>query len=315
MEVDEREREEWFLERIQRGETIEADDWMPAAYRHELIRLVTLHAVSEIMGALPEKEWVPKAPTLYRKLAILAKVQDEVGHGQLLLRVAEDLMAPLGRNREDILNDLFAGRQKFHNVFHMAVPTWADACLIAWLVDGAAIITQGMLLHGSYGPYRRALRRIVEEEGFHIQHGESMCMALAEGTAAQRQMFQDALDRWWPALLMFFGPPQGNAYTRHQEVALRYRIRLRTNEELRQRFLTKYVPRIWALGFTVPDPTLSQDPETGQWTYQQPDWDLWRAIIENRGPRSQERIQLRRMSYEEGAWVRQVVAARLPAAV
>lgn len=313
--MDPADREAQFQERLDRGEKIEAEDWMPQAYRQELIRLITLHGVSEIMGTLPEKEWVPKAPTLYRKLAIMAKVQDEAGHGQLLLRVAEDLMQPLGRNREDIMEDLFAGRQKFHNVFHMATPTWADAGLIAWLVDGAAIVTQGMLLHGSYGPYTRALRRIVEEESFHIQHGESICMALAEGTTMQRGMLQDALVRWWPALLMFFGPPEGHVLTAHQERNLRYRIRTKTNEELRQRFLGKYVPRITALGFTIPDPSLRQDPGTKHWEYRPPDWDLWREIIHNRGPKSAERLHLRRMSYEEGRWVRELFSRRTPRVV
>lgn len=304
--MDAEERRAEFLARLDAGAKVEADDWMPPDYRAELIRLISLHAVSEIMGTLPEKEWVPRAPTLKRKLAIMAKVQDEAGHGQLLLRVLEDLMRPWGRTREDVFNDLFHGRQKFHNVFHMPTPTWADAGLIAWLVDGAAIITQGMLLAGSYAPYTRALRRIVEEEAFHIQHGESICMALAEGTPAQRAMFQDALDRWWPALLMFFGPPADHPLSSHQAPNLRFRIRFKSNEELRQRFLTKYVPRIRALGFRIPDPTLAQDPETGWWTYQQPDWQLWYAVINNRGPKSMERLRLRRLSYEEGAWVRRV---------
>lgn len=298
-----------FLERIDSGRQVEARDWMPDEYRRELIRLITLHGISEIMGTLPEKEWVPRAPTLYRKLALMAKVQDEAGHGQLLIRVVEDLMEPYGRNREDIMDDLFSGRQKFHNVFHMPVPTWADAGLIGWLVDGAAIITQGMLLSGSYAPYTRALRRIVEEEAFHIQHGESICMALAEGTAAQRAMFQDALNRWWPSLMMFFGPPATDGAPSHQRANLRFRIRTKTNEELRQRYLTKYVPRIQALGFSIPDPTLSQDPGTRVWTYQQPDWNLWREIIHNHGPRSAHRLGLRAMSYIEGQWVRDVIAA------
>lgn len=298
-----------FLERIDSGRQVEARDWMPDEYRRELIRLITLHGISEIMGTLPEKEWVPRAPTLYRKLALMAKVQDEAGHGQLLIRVVEDLMEPYGRNREDIMDDLFSGRQKFHNVFHMPVPTWADAGLIGWLVDGAAIITQGMLLSGSYAPYTRALRRVVEEEAFHIQHGESICMALAEGTAAQRAMFQDALNRWWPSLMMFFGPPATDGAPSHQRATLRFRIRTKTNEELRQRYLTKYVPRIQALGFSIPDPTLSQDPGTRVWTYQQPDWNLWREIIHNHGPRSAHRLGLRAMSYIEGQWVRDVIAA------
>jgi ring-1,2-phenylacetyl-CoA epoxidase subunit PaaA len=297
-------RRAWFLEQVASGGTVEADDWMPPDYRRELIRLITLHGVSELMGTLPEREWVPRAPTLHRKLALMAKVQDEAGHGQLLLRVAEDLMAPLHKTREDIMDDLFHGRQKFHNVFHLPVPTWADAGLIGWLVDGAAIVTQGMLLQGSYGPYTRALRRIVEEEAFHIQHGESISMALAEGTPHQRALFQDALNRWWPSLMTFFGPPSDDPHSRHQARALAFRIRTKTNEELRQRYLTKYVPRIRALGFAIPDPALRQDPQSGAWTYSPPDWNQWWEVVHNHGPCSQDRLNLRRTSYEEGRWVR-----------
>lgn len=303
----------YFLERLDRGDRIEADDWMPEDYRQQLVRLIAMHAVSEIMGALPEKEWVPRAPTLYRKLAITAKVQDEVGHGQLLIRVAEDLMRPWGKGREDIMEDLFSGRLKYHNVFHMATPTWADAGIIGWLVDGAAVITQGMSLSCSYAPYARALGRIVEEEGFHIQHGESICMALAEGTPTQRAMLQDALNRWWPALLMFFGPPEKSQMSSHQLRNMRYRIRSKTNEELRQRFFTKYVRRIWSLGLTIPDGTLAQDPVTKAWTYQQPDWDEFRQIVMNHGPRSKARLDLRATTYQEGTWVRRMIAQQSPA--
>jgi ring-1,2-phenylacetyl-CoA epoxidase subunit PaaA len=299
-----------FQDRIDRGEKIEADDWMPDDYRNQLIRLIAMHAISEVMGALPEKEWVPKAPTLYRKLAIMAKVQDEEGHGQLLMRVAEDLMEPLGKNREDIFSDLFSGRLKYHNVFHMPAPTWADAGIIGWLVDGAAIITQGMSLSCSYAPYARALARIVEEEGFHIHHGESICLSLAEGTLPQRAMLQDALTRWWPALMMFFGPPEGSHPSSHQLQNMRWKIRTKTNEELRQKFLTKYVGRIWSLGLTIPDDTLAYDPAQGLWHYQQPDWGLFRRIVNNEGPLSQERLGLRQMTYEEGRWVREVLATR-----
>ncbi|HET6871531.1 MAG TPA: Phenylacetic acid catabolic protein, partial [Sporolactobacillaceae bacterium] len=169
-----------FMDRIEKDEKIEADDWMPDDYRQNLIRLISMHGISEIMGALPEKEWVPKAPSLKRKLAIMAKVQDEMGHGQLLLRVAEDLMKPLGKTRDDLMQDLFSKKLKFHNVFHMDSPTWADAAIIAWLVDGAAILTQTMMLKTSYGPYGRALKRICQEESFHAKHGESLVLSLAE---------------------------------------------------------------------------------------------------------------------------------------
>ncbi|KEO83903.1 1,2-phenylacetyl-CoA epoxidase subunit PaaA [Tumebacillus flagellatus] len=293
-----------FLEKIDNGGKIEADDWMPDDYRTQLIKLISMHGMSEIMGALPEKEWVPKAPTLRRKLAIMAKVQDEMGHGQLLLRVAEDLMAPLGKTREDMLNDLFTGRLKFHNVFHMEAPTWADAGVIGWLVDGAAIITQTMSLDTSYAPYSRALHRICAEEKFHAQHGESIVLALAEGTEQQRRMLQDAVTRWWPALLMFFGPPEGGKISSNQQMNMRYKIRSQTNEELRQVFFDKYVPRIFHLGLTLPDPTIRYDEAAGQWIYQQPDWDEFKQIVSGHGPRSVQRLDLRKLSYQQAQWVR-----------
>ncbi|MDF2680540.1 MAG: 1,2-phenylacetyl-CoA epoxidase subunit [Brevibacillus sp.] len=298
---------EAFLARIDRGEKIEADDWMPDDYRNQLVKLISMHGISEIMGALPEKEWVPKAPTLRRKLAIMAKVQDEMGHGQLLLRVAEDLIAPLGKTREDIMQDLFAGRLKFHNVFHMEAPTWADAGVIGWLVDGAAIITQSMSLDTSYAPYARALHRICAEEKFHAQHGESIVLELAEGTEEQRQMLQESITRWWPSLLMFFGPPENGNITSNQASNMRYKIRSQTNEELRQIFLKKYLPRIFHLGFTVPDDTIYFDEAEDEWVYQQPDWEEFKLIVKGKGPRSAQRLHLREMSYEETKWVRDAI--------
>jgi ring-1,2-phenylacetyl-CoA epoxidase subunit PaaA len=301
-----------FLNRIDRGDKIEADDWMPDDYRNQLIKLISMHGVSEIMGALPEKEWVPKAPTLRRKLAIMAKVQDEMGHGQLLLRVAEDLMAPLGQTREDLLRNLFSGRLKFHNVFHMEAPTWADAGVIAWLVDGAAIITQSMSLETSYAPYARALQRICAEEKFHAQHGESIVLGLAEGTPAQRRMLQEAVNRWWPSLLMFFGPPEGGTVSSNQQMNIRYKIRTQTNEELRQAFFHKYVNRIYHLGLTLPDDTIRYDEAEGVWHYQQPDWDLFVQIVRGFGPCSAQRLRLRKTSYEEAEWVREAMVAPPP---
>lgn len=303
-----------FIARIDAGEKIEADDWMPDDYRQQLIKLIAMHGMSEIMGALPEKEWVPKAPTLRRKLAIMAKVQDEMGHGQLLLRVVEDLLAPLGKTRQDLFDDLFAGRLKFHNVFHMEAPTWADAGVIGWLVDGAAIITQTMSLDSSYAPYARALHRICAEEKFHAQHGESIVLELAEGTNEQRQMLQDALNRWWPALLMFFGPPEDGTITSNQQLNMRYKIRTQTNEELRQAFFNKYVPRIFHLGLTLPDETIHFNEAEGRWHYQQPDWEEFKQIVKGNGPRSAARLNIRRMSYEDAKWVRDALLANQIAA-
>lgn len=307
-QMTEEEKHEQFMERINRGEKIEADDWMPDDYRMVLIKLISMHGISEIMGALPEKEWVPKAPSLRKKLGIMAKVQDEMGHGQLLLRVVEDLMEPLGKNRADIMEDLFTGRLKFHNVFHMEAPTWADAGIIAWLVDGAAIMTQTNMLQASYGPYARALHRICAEEVFHAQHGESIIMALAEGTELQRKMLQESLNRWWDSLLMFFGPATAQTTgSSKQDLTIKYKIRSKTNEQLRQDFFSKYVPRVLALGLKLPDETMYYDKEKEEWVYQQPDWNEFKKIISNNGPKSAERLQLRKIAYENNAWVREAL--------
>ncbi|MDR7071186.1 1,2-phenylacetyl-CoA epoxidase subunit PaaA [Fictibacillus barbaricus] len=310
-QLSEEEKMQHFLDRINAGEKIEPDDWMPDDYRLQLIRLISMHGISEIMGALPEKEWVPKAPSLHRKLAIMAKVQDEMGHGQLLLRVAEDLMAPLGKTRHDIMEDLFSGKLKFHNVFHMDAPTWGDAGIIAWLVDGAAIISQSMMLDSSYGPYARALKRICAEEVFHAQHGESIILAMAEGSPEQREMLQDALNRWWEALIMFFGPKSaqetGNT---NADKNIMYKIRAKTNEDLRQEFFTKYIPRIQSLGLTIPDDTIRFDEESQMWIYKDADWSKFKQIVTGHGPQSQNRLDLRRRSYQNNEWVREALAAK-----
>ncbi|MBM7631708.1 1,2-phenylacetyl-CoA epoxidase subunit PaaA [Geomicrobium sediminis] len=298
-----------FMQRIENGDKIEANDWMPAEYRDTLIKLISMHGISEIMGALPEKEWVPKAPSLERKLAIMAKVQDEMGHGQLLLRVTEDLMKPYGRNRQHLMEDLLSGRLKFHNVFHMPTKTWADAGMVGWLVDGAAIISQTNMLDASYGPYQRALQRICKEEVFHAQHGESIIMALAEGTEDQRKILQDSLNRWWPSLLMFFGPASAETTgSSKQEITIKYNIRKSTNEELRQAFLDKYMPRVFSLGLTVPDETMHYDDVQEKWIYQQPDWNEFKLIIQNKGPRSKARLKVREIAYSNNSWVREALA-------
>jgi ring-1,2-phenylacetyl-CoA epoxidase subunit PaaA len=307
--LTEEEKHEHFMKRIKTGEKIEADDWMPEEYRKVLIKLISMHGISEIMGALPEKEWVPKAPTLKRKLGIMAKVQDEMGHGQLLLRVAEDLMKPYGKTREEIMQDLFSGDLKFHNVFHMEAPTWGDAGLIGWLVDGAAIITQTNMLGASYGPYARALKRICAEEVFHAQHGEAIIIALAEGTPEQKALIQDSVNRWWDSLLMFFGPGDASTTgTSKQDITQKYGIRTKTNEELRQDFFTKYVPRILSLGISIPDSTMYFDEEKEMWIYQQPDWSRFKEIVKNNGPKSKERLRLRELSYTNNEWVREALS-------
>ncbi len=310
------EQYELFMERINNGEKIEPNDWMPDDYRNALIRLISMHGMSEIMGALPEKEWTPKAPSLKRKLAIMAKVQDEMGHGQLLLRVAEDLQKPNGISRKEMLEGLLEGKIKFHNVFHMETKSWADAAIIAWLVDGAAIITQTNMLNASYGPYQRALQRICAEEVFHAQHGEALVMALANGTKEQRDMLQEALSRWWESLVMFFGPPTPKVTgSSRQDIMIKYKIRVNNNEELRQAFFDKYIPRIKALGLELPDKTISFNEETNEWTYEEPDWQEFKKTINNKGPRSEARLKLRQIAYDNGSWVRRALAHQPEAVV
>ncbi len=294
-----------FMTRIERGDKIESTDWMPPDYRVTLVKFMQMHALSEIMGTLPEKEWVPKAPTLARKLSLMAKVQDEMGHGQLIMRIAEDLAAPLGKTREHLVEELFSGQAKFHNVFHMPAPTWADCGIIGWLVDGAAVVSQAALLDSSYGPYARVLQRVCAEEGFHIQHGESICLALAEGTSDQQQMLQAALERWWESLLLFFGPAETTSNS--ATILMKYRFRTKSNEELRQKFLTKYVPRIQSLGLRIPDPTLLYSDANKFWEYGEPDWTKLKLIAKNQGPLSQYRLGLRQNSYEQTRWVREAL--------
>jgi ring-1,2-phenylacetyl-CoA epoxidase subunit PaaA len=288
--------EEAFIAHLAAGGKVEATDWMPDAYRRALIRFIEMHANSELMGVLPEREWIMRAPTLQRKLALTAKVQDEVGHAQLLYRLAEDL----GKPRDQMMDDLLAGRTKFHNVFHYPAETWADVGVIAWLVDAAAILSQKALLGTSYAPYARTMQRICWEESFHIKHGFDIVVTLAGGTARQRAMLQDALDRWWGPLMQMHGPPTPPEKDADLTV---WRIKTRSNEELRREFIDLYVPRVWALGLTLPDPALRRNAD-GSWSYTTPDWDELRTVVSNRGPRSAERLEFRRLNYAQGAWVR-----------
>jgi ring-1,2-phenylacetyl-CoA epoxidase subunit PaaA len=292
--VEPRDRES-FLGHVGAGGKVEASDWMPEDFRAGLLKFLEMHANSEFMGAMPEREWIPRAPTLHRKLTLTAKVQDEVGHAQILYSLAEDL----GKPREQILSDLLDGRSKFHNVFHYPVPTWGDVALIGWLVDGAALVTQHALLESCYAPYARALKRICAEESLHLKHGESLTLELTSGSAAQREMFQDALNRWWEALIHFFGPPSNP----DKDLLLVFRVKTDDNETLRQRFLARYVPRIWSLGYTLPDPAL-RDRGDGWWEYSPPDWERLKQVVNNNGPASQRRLALRRLFWRRHASVR-----------
>jgi ring-1,2-phenylacetyl-CoA epoxidase subunit PaaA len=294
--VPDTDRLEAFMAHLAAGGKVEATDWMPDDYRQALIRFIEMHANSELMGVLPEREWILRAPTLQRKLALTAKVQDEVGHAQLLYRLVEDL----GKSREQMMDDLLAGRTKFHNVFHYPTKSWADVGVIAWLVDAAAILSQKALLGTSYAPYARTMQRICWEESFHIKHGYDIVVTLASGTPRQREMLQDALNRWWGPLMQMHGPPTPPDADKDLTV---WRIKTRGNEELRQEFLETYVPRVWQLGLTLPDPALRRNDD-GTWSYTPPDWDELRAVVSNRGPCSQARLAFRRQHYDAGAWVR-----------
>ncbi len=292
-----------FEARVARGDKVEPGDWMPGAYRQQLIRLIHVHANSEICGALPEGGWIPHAPSLKRKLALVAKVQDEVGHAQLLYRAAETL----GKSREEMIDELITGKAKYSNVFHYHAETWADVATIAWLIDAGAIVNQRMMAEGSYGPYARALKRICYEEAFHLTHGYDMCITLATGSKLQHDMLQDAVNRWWKPIMMFHGPSDG--VSTHTDQLMRWRIKLKTNDEQRQEFLKQYVPKVHELGLTLPDPNLRFDEEADAWRYTEPDWDEFMNVIRGNGPASALRLRARRMAHEDGAWVRRALEA------
>ncbi len=291
-----------FNEHIADGGKVETEDWMPDDYRRGVLKFIEMHANSEIMGALPERECLPKAPTLMRKMSLAAKIQDEVGHAQLLYRVAEDL----GKNRDAMYEDLVEGRSKFHNVFHYPVHHWGDVALIGWLIDGAALVTQAALRESSYAPYTRVLKRICAEEQLHLRHGEDITLELASGADRQRWMFQDALDRWWLAIIHFFGP-RSNV---EKDLLLKWKVKTRTNEDLRQEFLDRYVPKILELGFTFPTPTPFHDESTGHWLINEDeiDWTPLEKIKKNEGPETARRLAWRKQMYDDHRWVREAMA-------
>ena len=289
-----------FEARIASGDKVEPKDWMPKEYRKQLIRMIEQHSHSEIIGALPEGTWITRAPGFRRKLALMAKVQDEVGHAQLLYSAAETL----GKTREDMVNDLISGKSKYSNVFNYPAKTWADTAVIGWLIDAAAIVNQLANAKGSYGPYCRALERICYEESFHLKQGHDNTVYLATGTPQQREMVQDALNRWWRPVIHFFGPPDSQSV--HSEKLIKWKIKMMTNDEMRNQFFSMYVPKIHELGLTLPDPDLKKN-EDGTWTYSDPDWDEFWAVVKGNGPCNKERIAVRRMAEERGRWVRKAL--------
>lgn len=290
-----------FQARIDNGDKIEPQDWMPAMYRKQLIRMIEQHAHSEIIGSLPEGTWITRAPGFRRKLALMAKVQDEVGHAQLLYSAAETL----GKPREEMMNDLITGKSKYSNIFNYPALTWADSAVIAWLVDAGAIVNQLANSKGSYGPYCRALERICYEESFHLKYGHDNVVHLATGTKKQRQMVQDAMTRWWPPLMHFFGPSDKSSV--HTETLMRWKVKMATNDAMRQQFMDMYIPKIWDLGLTLPDPLLKKNETTKMWEYTEPDWEEFKRVINGDGPCNAERLAVRRMAEENGRWVARAI--------
>lgn len=284
-------------------ERVEPRDWMPDEYRATLVRQMAQHAHSEIIGMQPEANWITRAPSLRRKAILMAKVQDEAGHGLYLYSAAETL----GTSRDELLDKLHAGKQKYSSIFNYPTLTWADVGAIGWLVDGAAITNQVPICRCSYGPYARAMVRICKEESFHQRQGYELLLALSRGTEAQHAMAQDAVDRWWWPSLMMFGPP--DAESGHSAQSMAWRIKRHTNDDLRQRFVDIAVPQAESLGLTLPDPDLKWNEERGHHDFGAIDWTEFWEVLKGNGPCNEERIGQRRAAHEEGAWVRDAAAA------
>ncbi|MGH3301046.1 MAG: 1,2-phenylacetyl-CoA epoxidase subunit PaaA [Streptosporangiaceae bacterium] len=292
-----------FEETIARDRRIEPRDWMPDAYRKTMIRQVAQHAHSEIIGMQPEANWVTRAPSLRRKAILLAKVQDEAGHGLYLYSAAETL----GADREDLTGRLITGAQKYSSIFNYPTLTFADVGVIGWLVDGAAICNQVPLCRSSYGPYARAMIRICKEESFHQRQGYELLLTMMRGTGAQRDMVQDATNRWWWPSLMMFGPP--DAQSPNTEQSMRWRVKRHTNDDLRQRFVDMTVPQADALGVTLPDPQLRWNGARDHYDFGEVDWAEFKRVVSGNGPCNAQRIAHRRAAHENGAWVREAAAA------
>ena len=293
------EREARFQARVDDEQKIEPNDWMPEVYRSTLARQISQHAHSEIVGMLPEGNWITRAPTLRRKAALLAKVQDEGGHGLYLYAAAETL----GVSREEFVDQLLAGKAKYSSIFNYPTLTWADIGCIGWLVDGAAIMNQIPLCRCSYGPYARAMVRICKEESFHQRQGFEIMLTLARGTAEQKAMAQDALNRWWWPSLMMFGP--SDEESQHSDLSMRWKIKRFSNDELRQKFVDATVPQGRHLGLAFPDAELRFDEAAGHWRFGEIDWSEFREVVAGNGPCNRQRLKQRRKAHEDGAWVRE----------
>lgn len=287
-----------FQDRVDADIKIEPKDWMPEGYRKTLIRQIGQHAHSEIVGQLPEGNWITRAPTLERKAILLAKVQDEAGHGLYLYCAAETL----GVSRDDLTEQLLDGRMKYSSIFNYPTLTWADIGAVGWLVDGAAIMNQVPLQRTSYGPYSRAMIRICKEESFHQRQGYDIMMKMAQGTDAQRRMAQNAMDRFWYPSLMMFGPSDKDSV--HSAQSLAWKIKIDTNDELRQKFVDQTVPQAEYLGLTIPDENLAWNEEKGGYDFSEPDWSEFFDVVKGNGPCNKERLAARNKAWEDGSWVR-----------
>jgi ring-1,2-phenylacetyl-CoA epoxidase subunit PaaA len=292
-----------FQARVDAEEKIEAKDWMPEAYRRTLVRQISQHAHSEIIGMQPEGNWLTRAPTLKRKAILLAKVQDEAGHGLYLYGAGETL----GVSREQMVGDLLSGKAKYSSIFNYPTLTWADIGAIGWLVDGAAIMNQIPLCRCSYGPYSRAMIRVCKEESFHQRQGFDILVALSRGSDAQKAMAQDALNRWWWPSLMMFGP--SDSESKHSAQSMAWKIKRFSNDELRQKFIDVTVPQAEFLGLKVPDEALEYDAESGHYRHGEIDWDEFTAVLAGNGPCNRERMAKRRKAHDDGAWVREAAQA------
>ncbi|MCR9289110.1 MAG: 1,2-phenylacetyl-CoA epoxidase subunit A [Bacteroidetes bacterium] len=295
--------EQQFQAKIDAEVKIEPKDWMPEKYRKTLIRQISQHAHSEVVGMLPEGNWITRAPSLRRKIALVAKVQDEAGHGLYLYSAAETL----GAERDDLLDQLHTGKAKYSSIFNYPATTWADMGAIGWLVDGAAIMNQVMLTRASYGPYARAMVRICKEESFHQRQGYEILLTLCRGTEIQKQMAQDSLNRWWWPSLMMFGP--NDAESTHSAQSMAWKIKRKSNDELRQAFVDATVPQAKILGITIPDPDLKWNEERGHYDFGEIDWAEFWNVVKGNGPCNRQRIEDRKKAYEKGAWVRDAAVA------
>jgi ring-1,2-phenylacetyl-CoA epoxidase subunit PaaA len=295
--------EKIFQDTVDREVKIEPLNWMPDAYRKTLVRQISQHAHSEIVGMLPEGAWITRAPSLKRKAILLAKVQDEAGHGLYLYSAAETL----GTSREQMIDDLHTGKAKYSSIFNYPTVTWADIGAIGWLVDGAAILNQVMLCRTSYGPYARAMVRICKEESFHQRQGFDILLTLSNGTEEQRAMCQDAINRWWWPSLMMFGPRDTESTNSDQ--SMKWKIKRKTNDELRQQFVDMCVEQVKVLGMTLPDPDLKWNAESGHYDFGEIDWTEFWEVVKGNGPCNKERLEARRQAWEEGTWVREAAAA------